>query len=256
MTAFGEQVVALLDHPVPQLLHVGHQGAVLPAGEVEVLVAPEQVAERLCRQQHLEGVEIAPLVDIHQPALQHRAPFGQVVLRQHQLARGAVHLARQAVDLALQLGHDAVGGLPLAFEVLQLVLHIMHLPLQPLTLPLQLLPLRLDLLQPRPALLYFTGCLCGKGSEAACCDHRKKNDRHQGRPDGRPAARKHDMPNDAASPNHQLHQQWIVLIGGHCSRSCSPRSRSCFPRSRSCSPAVTAASAPAARLQLADVVRH
>ena len=37
--------VALDDHAVPELLDVGHQRPVLPAGEVEILVAAEQVSE-------------------------------------------------------------------------------------------------------------------------------------------------------------------------------------------------------------------
>ena len=76
-----EQVVALLHHAVPELFDVAHQGAVLPAGEVQVLVPAQEVAERFGGEQGLEGVERAPLVDVHQPALQHRAALGEVVLR-------------------------------------------------------------------------------------------------------------------------------------------------------------------------------
>ena len=42
-----QDVVALRDHPVPELLDVLHQRFVLAAREIEVLVAGEQVAERL-----------------------------------------------------------------------------------------------------------------------------------------------------------------------------------------------------------------
>ena len=91
-----EDVVPLDDHAVPELLDVRHQGPVLPAGEVEVLVAAEQVAERLGGEQRLEGVERPALVDVDQPALEHGAPLGQVVLGQDQLGARAVELARRA----------------------------------------------------------------------------------------------------------------------------------------------------------------
>jgi hypothetical protein len=40
-----QNIVPLSDHPVPQLLDVAYQGAILLAGEIEVLVSAQQVPE-------------------------------------------------------------------------------------------------------------------------------------------------------------------------------------------------------------------
>ena len=125
---------------------VTDQASVLLAGEIEILVPAEEVTERLGREQHLEGVERAPLVDIHQPPLQHRAALGQVVLGQDELRAGAVELAGQAPDLPLDLVHDTLGGLALPLQVAQLVVDVVHLALQPLALALEPVPFGPDLL--------------------------------------------------------------------------------------------------------------
>jgi hypothetical protein len=142
-------------------------GAVLPAGEVEVLVAAEQVAERLGGEQRLEGVELTPLVDVHQAALEDRTPLGEVVLGQDQLGARAVELAGEAGDLPLDLVHDALGGLALPLEVAELVVHVVHLALEPLLLLLEPVALAADLLQPAAAGLELRVLGGGGGKQAS-----------------------------------------------------------------------------------------
>ena len=188
----ADDVGPLLGHAVAQPLDVAHQGAVLPAGQVQVLVAAEQVAERLRGEQHLEGVERSPLVDVHQPPLEHRAPLRQVVLGEHQLGAGAAELVGEPADLPLDLVHDPVGGGTLALEVVELVGDVVHLALQPLLLPGEPLALRLDLLQAPPALLQLPrGVLGERGPRRG--DHaerqRQQQPAHPRPPGGRSARR-------------------------------------------------------------------
>ena len=176
-----EQVVALLDHAVPELFDVAHQRAVLPAGEIEVLVPAQEVAERFGGEQGLEGVERAPLVDVHQPALQHRAALGEVVFREDELRAAPVEPAREAPDLALDLVHDLLGGLALALEDVELVVDVVDLALETLLLLLEPVALLADLLQPLAAALHLLGVL---GVERRREQRRARAARHPERSEG------------------------------------------------------------------------
>ena len=138
------------------------QSSVLPAGEVEVLVPGEQVAEGLRLEQDLEGVERPALVNVHQAALQDRATVGQVILRQGELGAGALQLVAQPAHLPVDLVDDPVGGLPLPLDIVQLAPGVAHLIFEPLLLPSQPLSLRPDLVQPLAGLLHL-GVLGGGG---------------------------------------------------------------------------------------------
>ena len=122
--------------------------AVLLAREVEVLVAAQQVAERLDGEQHLVHVQLAALVDVDEPPLQHRVPLGEVVLGEDQLGGVAVELGGEAADLPVDLVDDAMGAFALALEVAELVLHVLDLALQSLLLDLEPVPLGPDLFEP------------------------------------------------------------------------------------------------------------
>ena len=69
------------------------------------------------------------------------------VLGEEQVHGGAVDLAREGVDLAVELVDDAVRGLLLALEIRELVRKRVHLRLEPLELLLDLGPLAADVLQ-------------------------------------------------------------------------------------------------------------
>ena len=186
--AHVEDGVALDDHAVPELLDVGHQRPVLAAGEVEVLVAAEQVAERFGGEQRLEGVERPALVDVDQPPLEHRAALGQVVLGQDQLGARAVELAREPADLPLDLVHDPLGGLALALEVAELVVDVVHLALEPLLLLLQPVALAADLLEALAAALEVgvlgveRGARATSGKTREGREHASEAKGHAGRP--------------------------------------------------------------------------
>ncbi len=135
-------------HLVPQLLDVGDEGAILPAGEEEILVAIQQITEGLGGDDDLEWIECAAFVDLDETAGQNGALFRQIVLRQGQLRARDVDVAVEAADLGLQLVHDAVGALPLPLKKVELLIEIMDLTLQPVPLFLELFPLSPDFLQP------------------------------------------------------------------------------------------------------------
>jgi hypothetical protein len=56
LAPYVQNTVPLGDHTVPQLLDILDQGAILLAGEIEVLVPAEQITEPFGRKQHLKGV--------------------------------------------------------------------------------------------------------------------------------------------------------------------------------------------------------
>src|SRR6266702_813320 len=154
---FGALVLAPSQHvprvdqrlPLPadaplQLRHVVRQEAVLPAHEIQVLVARQQVAEALRREQHLVRVQRPPFGDVDQAALQDGALLGEGVLGEQQVDRGPVDLVRQRIDLAVQLVHDAIGRLLLSLDVRELVGERVHLRAQPLELLLDIGPLAAD----------------------------------------------------------------------------------------------------------------
>jgi hypothetical protein len=124
-----------------------HQRGVLARREVQIFVTGDQVAERLRREQHLEGVERAPLVDVGQPTLEHRLALHHVVLRQRHFGGGALQFGSEPADLPLDLLHQRAGGLALALQVAELRVDIDHLSLQSLLLLLQLIALASDLFQ-------------------------------------------------------------------------------------------------------------
>ena len=142
-----------MHHPVPQLLDIAHERPILLTGEIEILVAAQEVTERFRRQQHLEGVERSTFVDVDQPALQHSAPLRQVVLCQDQLGAGAVQLRCQAANLPFDLTDDTLSRFALPLQVAQLVVDVVYLALQFALLLLELVPFGPDLLQSAAARL-------------------------------------------------------------------------------------------------------
>src|SRR5436309_1550241 len=121
-----EHLALARDPPLP-LEHVVREQAVLPAHEVEVFVARQQVAEALGGEQHLVGVERPAFVDVHEAVVEHRPLLLEGVLGEQQVHGGAVDLARDAVDLAVELVDDAVRRLLLPLEVRELVRERVHL---------------------------------------------------------------------------------------------------------------------------------
>jgi hypothetical protein len=91
-------------------------------------------------------VKRAAFVDVHQPALEHRAALGEIVLGQDQLGAGPVELGRESPNLALDLVDDSLGGFALALEIAQLIVDVVHLALQPLALALQAVAFGADFL--------------------------------------------------------------------------------------------------------------
>src|SRR6185437_10836576 len=149
------QHVAPVDERLPlpadaplQLRHVVRQQAILPAHEIQVLVARQQVAEALRREEHLVPVQRPALRDVHEAPLEHRALLGERVLGEQQVDRGPIDLVRQRIDLAVQLVDDAVGRLFLSLDVRELVGERVYLRAQPLELLLDVRPLPADALQP------------------------------------------------------------------------------------------------------------
>ena len=119
---------------VLQLGHVVGEQPILLGHQKEVFVARQQVAEALGGEQHLVGVEGAALGDVHQPALEHGALFGEGVLGEDQVHRHLIDLEAEPADLAVQLVHDAVGGVALALQIGDLVGDRVGLGAQPLQL--------------------------------------------------------------------------------------------------------------------------
>src|SRR6266513_911711 len=130
-----------------QLRHVVRQQPILPADEIQVFVARQQVAEALRREQHLVPVERPAFRDVDQAPLEHGALLGEGVLGEQQVDRGPVDLVRQGIDLAVQLVHDAIGGLLLSLDVRELVGERVDLGTQPLELLLDVRPLAADALE-------------------------------------------------------------------------------------------------------------
>ena len=140
------QRLALARDAALQLEHVVGEQPVLAADEVEILVARQQVPEALGREQDLVGIERSAFVDVHETALQHGALLFERVLREQQVHGRAIDLVGQAVDLAVELVHDAVGGLLLPLDVRELVGKRMNLGAQSLELLLDLGPFAPDVL--------------------------------------------------------------------------------------------------------------
>src|SRR5712671_7610962 len=126
-----DEELALARDAVAQLAHVVGEQLVLPADEIEVLVAGEQVAEAFGREQHLPAVQRTALVDVHEPPFQHRALFEQRILRDQQIHRDQVDLPAESRDLTVQLIDDAIGGLLLRFNVGDLVRERVRLRAEP-----------------------------------------------------------------------------------------------------------------------------
>ena len=102
---------------IAQLVHVIGQQAVLATHEIQILVARQQIAEALSREQDLPAVERAALVDVDQPPLQHGALLQQRVLRDQQVHRDLIDLPAQPRDLPVELVDDKVGALLLLLDV-------------------------------------------------------------------------------------------------------------------------------------------
>src|SRR5439155_5665 len=82
-----------------------------------------------------------------QDALEEKRAVLERVLREQQVHRRAIDLIGEAVDLAVELVHDAVGTLFLPLDVRELVGERMHLGAEPLQLLLDLCPLAADVFQ-------------------------------------------------------------------------------------------------------------
>ncbi len=106
-----DEQLALPRHAVAELVHVIGEQAILATDEVEILVARQEIAKALRREQHLPAIQGAALVDVYQAPLQHRALFEQRILRDQQIDGDLVDLAAESCDLAVQLIDDAVGRL-------------------------------------------------------------------------------------------------------------------------------------------------
>src|SRR5207244_1198988 len=209
------------DAPV-QLRHVVRQQAILPAHEIQVLVARQQVAEGLRREQHLVPVQRPPFGDVDQPALQDGALLGEGVLGEQQVDRGPVDLVRQRIDLAVQLVHDAIGRLLLSLDVRELIGERVHLGAQPLELLLDVGPLAANAFQPLlviPQLLIEGGrSLRGEGRcKKSVAERRRENtsrktvvavtpfrDVSSRRLSVTPHTRRRCLPTDAALPNSPI----------------------------------------------------
>src|SRR6267142_589361 len=147
--------LALPRDAVAQLVHVVGEQAILPAHEIEIFVARQQVSEALCGKQHLPAVQRAALVDVHEPPLQHRALFEQRVLRDQQVDRDLIDLPAEPGDLAVQLVDDAVRALLLLLDVGDFVGEGMALGAEPLELLLDVGSLTLDAFQAPLILLHL-----------------------------------------------------------------------------------------------------
>src|SRR5205814_4700299 len=66
LLACVDEQLALPRDAIAQLAHVVRQQSILPAHQKEILVARQQIAEALGREQHLPAVQRAALVDVHQ----------------------------------------------------------------------------------------------------------------------------------------------------------------------------------------------
>src|SRR5256886_5362965 len=78
---------------IAQFVHVVREQPILAADEVQILVAGQQIAKALRREQHLPAIERAALVNVDEPALQYRALFEQGVLRDQEVDRDLIDLA-------------------------------------------------------------------------------------------------------------------------------------------------------------------
>ena len=79
-------------HPVPQILDFAKQRFILSAGEIQIFIAAEKIAEGFGRQENLEIVQRPPLVDVHQASGHHGPLFREVVFRQCQVSAYPVNL--------------------------------------------------------------------------------------------------------------------------------------------------------------------
>jgi hypothetical protein len=185
--ADAEEIVPLAAHPIPKALDIHEDRSILTAGEIEILVAAQQVGEPLGGEQGLPGVEVAALVDLGEPPLEYRTALGEVVLREDQFGAGAVELTGEAADLAIDLADEPTGGVPLTLEIVDLVVDVVHLAAQPLLLLPQPLALRADLLQTPPR--GFQSCLGAvlRPHDGRCGAQERRKHQH-GSPQHCPAA--------------------------------------------------------------------
>src|SRR5438552_15847834 len=213
------QHVARVDQRLPlpadaplQLRHVVRQQAILPAHEIQVLVARQQVAEALRREQHLVRVQRPPFGDVDQTALQDGALLREGVLGEQQVDRGPVDLVRQRIDLAVQLVHDAIGRLLLSLDVRELVGERVHLGAQPLELLLDVGPLAADAFETLlvVAQLLIEGLRALSGKRDGGCGKREHDEDHDyasriPHPASRSLhTRRRCLPTDAALPKSPI----------------------------------------------------
>src|SRR6266403_1826012 len=185
-----------------QFGHVIVQQAILLAQEIQILVARQQVAEGLRREQHLVPVQGPTLRDVHQPPLEHGAFLGEGVLGEQQVDRGPVDLIRQRINLAVQLVYDAVGRLFLPLDVRQFVGERVHLRAQSLELLLDIRALAADALQ---TLLVVSQLLIEGGGSLGESKRRQAQDVTQRRhAKTSPQTRRRCLPTEAALPNRPM----------------------------------------------------
>src|SRR3989441_909809 len=180
-----DEQLPLARDPVAQLVHVVGQQAVLAAHEVQVLVARQQIAEALSREQHLPAVERAALVDVDQAPLQHGALLQQRVLRDQQVHGDLIDLPAETGDLPVELVHDAVGALLLLLDVGDFIGQRVRLGSEPLQLLLDVGTLAADALEALLVLLHLllvggTG-LCAENGKRETGNGKRKSDQSDDR---------------------------------------------------------------------------
>src|ERR1035437_2554040 len=141
------QRLALVADLLAERLHAVHQRAVALRGEVQVLVARHQLAERLRREHGFDRIQRSAFVDLAHAVAQHRALDREFVLRADQVRGGVVLLVGEGVELFVERVHDARRRVGLARDVRALLGEVVHGGLQLAHAALQAGALETDLFE-------------------------------------------------------------------------------------------------------------
>ncbi len=129
-------------------MDLADQGPVVPGHQVKVLVPADQVAERTGFHHDLNGMEVAPLVDLTQAGLELGAPQHEVVVRVEHVPRGLVDLDRIRLDLEVELIKGTARRPDTPLDVRDFLGKRVDLAAQIIILTCQLLLLAANLVQP------------------------------------------------------------------------------------------------------------